>query len=89
MCTCSHRSRSHNATLGALTNLYACRAKGCGCENFCDARHAEAAIPVSTADVAKQADGSALLIDRSKCFFPARCPGCSNCDRFVAMDGAA
>ena len=89
MCTCGHRSRSHNATLGVLTHRYPCRAKGCGCENFSDARHADAPVPVATADVATQADGSGLLIDRSKCFSPAGCPGCSNCDRFVAMDGAA
>ena len=31
----------------------------------------------------KQADGSKLTVDSSKCFFPEGCPGCSNCDRFV------
>jgi hypothetical protein len=47
-------------------------------------------IPVATAALAEQADGSAVLIDRSKCFFPAGCPGCSNCDRFVPVpEGAA
>jgi hypothetical protein len=45
----------------------------------------EAAVPVATARLAKQADGKVLLIDRSKCFFPEACPGCPNCDRFVPL----
>ena len=32
-----------------------------------------------------QADGSVLSVDPSKCFFPAGCPGCSNCDRMVSF----
>ena len=45
----------------------------------------DSAIPVASAAVVERADGKGIVIDRSKCFFPSGCPGCSNCDPFVAI----